>query len=75
MADLTEFTGKEALRASLLKKRAKVQEKIDGVIAKAQEKLAPLQAQIEKFDALLKVLDEGANPMIEISADQKIDAQ
>jgi len=56
MVDLTEFNGEDALRASLIKKREKVQEKLDAVIAKAQEKITPLQAQIEKFDALLAVL-------------------
>lgn len=59
MVDITEFTGEDALRASLLKKRAKAQEKLDGLIAKAQERIAPMQAQIEKFDSLLKVLQNG----------------
>ena len=58
MVDLTEFNGEDALRASLMKKREKVQEKLDAVIAKAQEKITPLQAQIEKFDALLAVLSD-----------------
>lgn len=59
MADLTEFAGEDALRAGLIKKRAKAQEKLNALIAKAQEKIAPLQNQIEKFDALIAVLDCG----------------
>lgn len=57
MVDLTEFSGQDALRASLVKKRAKTQEKMDAIAAKANEKIVPLQREIAKFDQLIKVLD------------------
>ena len=59
MVDISEFTGEAALRTSLIKKRDKANEKLMAAIAKAQEKILPLTAQVEKYDALIAVLGEG----------------
>ena len=65
MVDLTEFVGESALRASLQKKRDKAQEKLDALIAKANEKIVPVEGEIAKLDALLAVLGETEKPTAE----------
>ena len=56
MVDLTEICGESALHTSLLKKRAAAQAKLDMLVAKATEKIAPLENQIEKLDAMIAIL-------------------
>lgn len=60
MNDLVEFVGDDALRASILKKRDKAEAKRLALIAKAQEKLMPIEAEISKYDDMLAVLDKHA---------------
>lgn len=68
MVDLTSICGDDALRASLIKKRDKVQEKLTLAIEKANQKIAPLENEIEKLDALLQVLAEhGKKPAETVS--------
>ena len=64
MVDISEFTGKAALRANLIKKRDKAQEKLTALITKAQTKIEPLQAQLDKINALLQALDEAGKPSV-----------
>lgn len=56
MVDLTTICGDAVLHASITKKRIKAQQKLDALIAKANEKIQPLQEQIEKYDAMLCLL-------------------
>jgi hypothetical protein len=60
MVDLSEFTGDDALRASAVKKRDKAQAKLDDIIAKTQLRIAPLHAEIRKFNDIIFVLDSHA---------------
>lgn len=58
MVDLTEFCGDDALRLSITKKRDKAQERLNVLIEKHNTKIKPLNDEIGKYNALLRVMDE-----------------
>jgi hypothetical protein len=54
MTDLTEVFSPNKARESLLKKKAKIQERID----KIMEKVLPLQADLTMYDKMITAIDE-----------------
>lgn len=64
MVDLTEICGDTPLRASLVKKRAKEQEKLDKITVKA----APIQAEIAMYDEMIAAIDRRAKAAGQIAA-------
>lgn len=58
MVDLTEFCGEDALRASITKKRDRLSKRISEFTEKHNAKVKPLIEEMEKYNALLRVMDE-----------------
>ncbi len=57
MVDLSDICGDTPLRASLVKKREKAQGKLDVMQAKHKEKIAPILADIEMYNAMITAID------------------